>query len=83
MINKDGGGGGQFIDFKGDTAVMRGDIELMAGAPSPSPGKTLTPVPKTFLLEKQGITRNTSLLKASIESENLQSYGKQSIAPSL
>ena len=34
MINKDRGGG----DFKilwGDTAVMRGDIELMGGSPSP------------------------------------------------
>ena len=36
MINKDGGGGGQFLDFMGgDTAVMRGDIELMGGSPSP------------------------------------------------
>ena len=35
--------GGQFLDFRGDTAVMRGDIELMAGPPSPPPplGKTL------------------------------------------
>ena len=32
MINKDGGG--QFLDFMGgDTAVMRGDIELMGGSP--------------------------------------------------
>ena len=28
--------GGQFLDFMGGTAVMRGDIELMGG-----PGKTL------------------------------------------
>ena len=35
MINKDGGGG-QFFDFiRGDTAVMRRDIELMGGGPSP------------------------------------------------
>ena len=34
MINKDGGG--QFLDFMGgDTAVMRGDIGLMGGPPSP------------------------------------------------
>ena len=32
MINKDGGG--QFLDFMGDTAVMRGDIELMGGPPN-------------------------------------------------
>ena len=33
MINKDGGG--QFLDFMGggDTAVMRGDIELIGGSP--------------------------------------------------
>ena len=31
--------GGQFLDFRGDTAVMRGDIELMAGPPSPPPTK--------------------------------------------
>ena len=30
MINKDWGEG-QFLDFMGDTAVMRGDIELMGG----------------------------------------------------
>ena len=33
MINKDGGGG-QFLDFMGDTAVIRADIELMGGPPS-------------------------------------------------
>ena len=32
MINKDGGG--QFFDFMGGTAVMRGDIELMGGPPT-------------------------------------------------
>ena len=26
-------GGGQFLDFMGGTAVMRGDIELMGGSP--------------------------------------------------
>ena len=31
MINKEGGG---FLVFKGDTAVMRGDIEHMGGSPS-------------------------------------------------
>ena len=30
-------GGGQFLDFMGDTAVMRGDIELMGVPPSPPP----------------------------------------------
>ena len=41
MIDKDGGG--QFLDFmEGDTAVMRGDLELMGVPPSPPPlGKTL------------------------------------------
>ena len=34
MIDKDGGGG-KFLDFMGDTAVMRGDIELMGGPQSP------------------------------------------------
>ena len=29
------GGGGEFWDFMGDTAVMRGDIELMGVPPSP------------------------------------------------
>ena len=28
------GGGGQFLDFMGDTAVIRADIELMGGPPS-------------------------------------------------
>ena len=32
MINKDGVG--QFLDFMGGTAVMRGDIELMGGPPT-------------------------------------------------
>ena len=42
MINKDGGGDNFWILW-GDTAVMRGDIELMGGSPSPPPlGKTLT-----------------------------------------
>ena len=36
MINRDGGGG-QFSDFMGNTAVMRGDIELMGVPPVPSP----------------------------------------------
>ena len=27
-------GGGQFLDFVGDTAVMRGDTELMGGPPT-------------------------------------------------
>ena len=34
-------GGGQFLDFMGDTAVMRGGIELMGVPPSPPLGKTL------------------------------------------
>ena len=29
------GGEGQFLDFMGDTAVMRGDIELMGVPPVP------------------------------------------------
>ena len=33
MIDKDGGGG-QFLDLMGDTAVMRGDIELMGSPPT-------------------------------------------------
>ena len=37
MINKDGGRGGTILRFYGgDTAVMRGDIELMGGPPSPT-----------------------------------------------
>ena len=40
MINKDGGGG-QFFNFMGDTAVMRGDIELMGDPPVPPLGQTL------------------------------------------
>ena len=39
MINKDGGG--QFLDFMGDTAVMRGNIELKGVSPVPPLGKTL------------------------------------------
>ena len=35
MINKDGGT--IFQSYGGDTAVMRGDIELMGGPPSPPP----------------------------------------------
>ena len=32
--------GGQLLDFMGgDTAVMRGDIELMGGPPSPPTGE--------------------------------------------
>ena len=27
-------GGGQFLDFMGDTAVIRGDIELMGSPPT-------------------------------------------------
>ena len=42
MINKDGGGGTIFGFYGGDTAVMRGDIELMGGTPPAPPlGKTL------------------------------------------
>ena len=33
VIDKDGGRG-QFLDFMGGTAVMRGDIELMGGPPT-------------------------------------------------
>ena len=41
MINKDGGGT-IFGFYGGDTAVMRGDIELMGGSPqSPPLRKTL------------------------------------------
>ena len=29
MINKDGGGGGQFLDFMGRHSCYEGDIELM------------------------------------------------------
>ena len=35
MINKDGGGGEQVLDFMRDITVMRGDIELKGGPPSP------------------------------------------------
>ena len=35
MINKDGEGATIFRFYGGDTAVMRGDIELMGGPPSP------------------------------------------------
>ena len=40
MINKDGGGG-KIFGFYGGTAVMRGDIELMWGSPSPPTRETL------------------------------------------
>ena len=33
------GGGGQFLDFMGDTAVMRRDIELMGDPPVPPTGE--------------------------------------------
>ena len=40
MINKDGGGR-QFFNFMGgDTAVMRGNIELMGGIPPVPPPPT-------------------------------------------
>ena len=49
MINKDGGGkilrfygGNNFKILWGDTAVMRGDIELMGDPPVPTLGKTLS-----------------------------------------
>ena len=35
MINKDPRGGTTFGFYGGDTAYMRGDIELMGGSPSP------------------------------------------------
>ena len=35
MISKDGGGGTIFGFYGRDTAVMRGDIELMGDPPSP------------------------------------------------
>ena len=34
-------GEGQFLDFMGDTAVMRGDIELMGVPPFPPTRETL------------------------------------------
>ena len=34
MIDKDGGGGAIFGFYGGDTAVMRGDIELMGDPPT-------------------------------------------------
>ena len=40
MINKDGGRD-NFSILWGDTAVMRGDTELMGGPPVPPLGKTL------------------------------------------
>ena len=59
MINKDGGGGGQFLDFiGGNTAVMRGDTELMG----PPLGKTLIIVeyghtlPNTFKIYKSSVS---------------------------
>ena len=39
MINRDGGGGTIFRFCWGDIAVMRGDIELMGGSPSPPTGE--------------------------------------------
>ena len=46
MISKDGGGG-QYLDFVGDTAVKRGNIELMGSTPVPHPtqGKPWTFTP--------------------------------------
>ena len=41
MINKDGGGT-IFGFYGGDTAVMRGDVELMGDPPSPPTRETLT-----------------------------------------
>ena len=42
MTNKDGGGGTILRFYGGDTAVMRGDIELMGESPNPPLlGKTL------------------------------------------
>ena len=38
MINKDGGGETFFRFYRGDTAVMRRDIELMGGPPVPPTG---------------------------------------------
>ena len=51
MINKDGGGG-QFFDFIGGTAVMMEDIELMEGPPSPPPPtrRTLIHIPVAVTL---------------------------------
>ena len=46
MINKDGGGD-NFGILWGDTAVMRGDIELIGGPPIPPLGKILTYYPVT------------------------------------
>ena len=46
MINKDGGGGTIFGFYKGDTAVMRGDIELMGVPPVPLLGKPWSLPPK-------------------------------------
>ena len=48
MINKDGGGG-QCLDFMGDTAVMKGDKELMGVPPVPLLGK---PCPEWQFLEE-------------------------------
>ena len=39
MTNKDGGGGTILRFYGGDTAVMRGDIELMGGIPPVPPTK--------------------------------------------
>ena len=41
MMNKDGGGD-NFKILWGDTAVMKGDIELMGDPPVPTLGKTLS-----------------------------------------
>ena len=40
MINKDGGGGGEFLDFMGGHSCYEGDIELMPPQ-SPPTRKTL------------------------------------------
>ena len=43
--------GGEFLDFmRGDTAVMRGDIELMGVPPVSPPGKTLVTAHPFLLL---------------------------------
>ena len=40
-MNEDGGGGDNFSILCGNTAVMRGDIELMGDPPVPPLGETL------------------------------------------
>ena len=54
MINEDGGG--QFLDFVGgDTAVMRGDIELMGSSTRENPEDDVFFIQSTKIYNIQGL----------------------------